>query len=45
MHPCVGCVTINCGSDAKHRGPTTSRFEVAFQKGDGKFTNEDGSEH
>jgi hypothetical protein len=35
MHPCVRCVAINCGSDAKHRGPATPRFQAAFQTGAG----------
>lgn len=25
MHPCVRCVSLICGSDAKHRGPATRR--------------------
>ncbi len=33
MHPCVGCVTIICGSDAKHRGPATSRIGAGYQTG------------
>ena len=36
MHPCVRCVIINCGSDAKHRGPKNAA--PAIERAQGRLT-------